>query len=41
MITAAGGSRLKVSGSNSVMPAKGPSPGSTPTIVPQAQPTRQ
>jgi len=31
------GSRPKVSGSSSVMPASGPSPGSTPTMVPHSR----
>src|SRR5215813_10594888 len=35
------GSRPKVSGSSSVMPASGPSPGSTPTTVPHRQPMKQ
>src|SRR5882762_3863436 len=35
------GSRPKVSGSSSVMPASGPSPGSTPTMVPHRQPMKQ
>src|SRR3954454_15540285 len=35
------GSRPNVSGSSSVMPASGPSPGSTPTTVPHRQPIKQ
>src|ERR1700690_2219410 len=35
------GSRPKVSGSSSVMPASGPSPGSTPTMVPHRKPMKQ
>src|SRR5438477_10363303 len=35
------GSRPNVSGSSSVMPASGPSPGRTPTTVPHKQPMKQ
>jgi hypothetical protein len=41
MMTAEAGSSLYVSGSRSVRPASGPSPGNTPTIVPHSTPTRQ
>src|SRR5215831_7548152 len=35
------GSSPKVSGSSSVIPASGPSPGNTPTMVPHRQPMKQ
>src|SRR3990170_2246663 len=41
MISDETGSRLKVIGSSIAMVAVGPMPGSTPTAVPSATPTRQ
>src|SRR6266478_4311219 len=35
------GSSPKVSGNSSVIPASGPSPGNTPTMVPQKHPMKQ
>ena len=40
MMMAVSAGRLKVSGSSSAMPASGPRPGSTPTMVPQKQPIK-
>src|SRR5215475_1456594 len=41
MIMPIAGSSPKVSGNSSVIPASGPSPGSTPTMVPQKHPMKQ